>query len=74
MSFLIGFLLLWMLGSDYTSHHLTLAKQIVGPQEVGQLLFTRYLLLVEVAAMLLLGALVAAFHLGKRDAPTQGDI
>jgi NADH-quinone oxidoreductase subunit J len=34
---------------------------------VGQALFTHYLLLVEVAAMLLLAALVAAFHLGKRE-------
>ncbi|MDB0198415.1 NADH-quinone oxidoreductase subunit J, partial [Acinetobacter baumannii] len=34
---------------------------------VGQALFTHYLLLVEVAAMLLLAALVAAYHLGKRE-------
>lgn len=33
---------------------------------VGESLFTQYLLLVEVAAFLLLGALVAAYHLGKK--------
>ncbi|MDV2467541.1 NADH-quinone oxidoreductase subunit J [Acinetobacter chinensis] len=68
MSFLMGLLLVWMLGSDYTtaSGHL-MGTEIVGPKEVGQSLFTQYLLLVEVAAMLLLAALVAAFHLGKRE-------
>ena len=71
MSFLIGLLLLWMMGSDYTAHNLTLAKQVVGPKDVGIQLFTRYVLLVEIAAMLLLAALVAAFHLGKRDVDDQ---
>jgi NADH-quinone oxidoreductase subunit J len=52
MSFLIGLCLVWVLGSDYTQ---------------SGALFTHYLLLVEVAAMLLLAALVAAFHLGKRE-------
>ncbi|WP_439952699.1 hypothetical protein [Klebsiella pneumoniae] len=32
-----------------------------------------YLLLVEVAAMLLLGALVAAYHLGKREPGAEED-
>ena len=44
-----------------------MGQEIVGPKEVGQALFTHYLLLVEVAAMLLLAALVAAFHIGKRE-------
>ncbi len=73
MSVLLGLLLLWMLGSEHTTHNLTLAKQVVGPKDVGQQLFTRYLLLVEVAAMLLLAALVAAFHLGKREASAEED-
>ena len=38
----------------------------VSAAEVGISLFTQYLLLVEVAAMLLLAALVAAYHLGKK--------
>ena len=38
----------------------------VSAKEVGVSLFTQYVLLVEVAAFLLLGALVAAYHLGKK--------
>ena len=67
MSFLLGLVLVWMLGSDYTVAGLTLGKEVIGPKAVGQALFTHYLLLVEVAAMLLLAALVAAYHLGKRE-------
>ena len=67
MSFLIGLILVWVLGSDYSKATLTMGAEVVGPKAVGTALFTQYLLLVEVAAMLLLGALVAAFHLGKRE-------
>ena len=67
MSFLMGLLLVWMLGSDYTQSVALMGQEIVGPKEVGQALSTHYLLLVEVAAMLLLAALVAAFHIGKRE-------
>ena len=67
MSFLVGLCLVWVLGSDYTQHGAVLGTQVIGPKAVGQALFTHYLLLVEVAAMLLLAALVAAFHLGKRE-------
>lgn len=38
----------------------------ISAKEVGIGLFSEYLLLVEVAAFLLLGALVAAYHLGKK--------
>lgn len=37
----------------------------VSAKAVGSVLFTKYMMLVEVAALLLLGALVAAYHLGK---------
>jgi len=37
----------------------------VGPREVGIALFGPYLLAVELASMLLLAALVAAYHLGR---------
>lgn len=67
MSFLVGLCLVWVLGSDYTQHGAVLGTQVIGPKVIGQALFTHYLLLVEVAAMLLLAALVAAFHLGKRE-------
>ncbi len=39
----------------------------VGPKEVGSALYGPYVLAVEIAAMLLLAALVAAFHLGRQD-------
>ncbi|MNP49217.1 NADH-quinone oxidoreductase subunit J [compost metagenome] len=67
MSFLLGLLLVWMLGGEYTTISAPLGAQVIGPKVVGQALFTHYLLLVEVAAMLLLAALVAAYHLGKRE-------
>jgi NADH-quinone oxidoreductase subunit J len=73
MSFLMGLVLVWMLGSDYTTSHAVMGVEVVSPKAVGQTLFTHYLLLVEVAAMLLLGALVAAYHLGKRDPSAEED-
>jgi NADH-quinone oxidoreductase subunit J len=47
-------------------------NQLVGlsavqPKEVGIALFGPYLLAVELASMLLLAGLVAAYHLGRRD-------
>ena len=39
----------------------------ISPQQVGAALYGPYLLAVELASMLLLGALVAAYHLGKHD-------
>ena len=39
----------------------------VGAKQVGIVLFGPYLLAVELASMLLLAALVAAYHLGKHD-------
>jgi NADH-quinone oxidoreductase subunit J len=38
----------------------------VAPQEVGRVLFSRYLLGVEIASFLLLAGLIGAFHLGRR--------
>ena len=66
LSFLMGLCLVWMLSGDYTSTGMLLCTQVIGPKLVGQALFSHYVLLVEVAAMLLLAALVAAYHLGKR--------
>ena len=67
MSFLIGLVLVWVLSTDYTQESLAMGTEMEGPKDVGKSIFTQYLLLVEVAAMLLLAALVAAFHLGKRE-------
>lgn len=46
--------------------HEMLNAQTIDAKAVGTSLFTQYVLLVEVAAFLLLGALVAAYHLGKK--------
>ena len=40
-------------------------KNIVGAREVGAMLFGPYLLVVELASMLLLAGLVGAYHLGR---------
>jgi len=74
MSFLLGLTLVWMLSSDYTVPGQVMGREVIGPKAVGQALFTHYLLLVEVAAMLLLAALVAAFHLGKREPSAEGEL
>jgi NADH-quinone oxidoreductase subunit J len=42
------------------------APAAVGPQQVGAALFGPYLLGVELASMVLLAALVGAYHLGRR--------
>ena len=67
MSFIMGLTLVWMLGAEYTVAGPAMGQEVIGPKAVGTALFTHYMLLVEVAAMLLLGALVAAYHIGKRD-------
>lgn len=56
--------LLYMLaaGGDAVS-----GGEVVDAKEVGIELFGPYLLAVELASMLLLAGLVAAFHLGRRD-------
>lgn len=43
----------------------TTGKAVVSPKEVGAALYGPYLLGVELAAILLLAALVSAFHFGK---------
>ena len=71
--FILGLTLVWMLNGEYTTISAPMGLEIVGPKAVGQALFTHYLLLVEVAAMLLLAALVAAYHLGKREPSAEED-
>jgi NADH-quinone oxidoreductase subunit J len=48
------------------------ARAIVGPREVGKVLFGPYLLAVELASMLLLAGLVGAYHLGRRSDKDRG--
>ncbi len=40
---------------------------LVSPREVGTLFFGPYLLVIELASMLLLAGLVGAYHLGRRE-------
>lgn len=49
-----------------------LAGNPVDPKQVGIDLFGPYLLAVELAAMLLLAALVGAYHLGRREPEEEG--
>lgn len=65
LSFILGATLVWVLTPEHTVAGAMMGKT-VAPKQVGTLLFTHYLLLVEIAALLLLAALVAGFHLGKR--------
>ena len=58
---LIGFIL-----SQKSAQDLALSTTAIDAKMVGKSLFTYYALLVQVAAFLLLGALVAAYHLGKK--------
>lgn len=68
MSFVIGLLLVWMISSTGfgSAENQLVAGNAVMPKAVGTSLFTTYLLMIEVSAMLLLGALVAGYHLAKR--------
>ena len=43
----------------------------VSPQEVGFALFGRYVVVVEMASILLLAGLVGAYHLGRRAGPEE---
>ncbi len=42
------------------------AARMIAPKEVGIALYTKYVLVVELAGVLLLAALVGAYHLGRR--------
>jgi len=45
----------------------TLDVKPISPKEVGVSLFSKYLLGVEIAAMLLLAGIIGAYHLGKQE-------
>jgi len=65
LSFILGLMMVWMIRAG-TNGALLVGVETVEPKAVAISLFGAYVLLVEVAAFLLLAALVAAFHLGKR--------
>lgn len=76
LTFIIGLVLISLISSDGVSMRATheavvnqpawIGIEPVTAKMVGTKLFTEYLLIVEVAGYLLLGALVAAYHLAKR--------
>ena len=43
-----------------------LKSEMIDPKETGILLFTKYLIAVEIAAILLLAGIVGAYHLGRQ--------
>ena len=47
-------------------HEVVSEGRMVGPKEVGIALYSKYVLAVELAGVLLLAALVGAYHLGRR--------
>lgn len=68
LALLLGISMLWLLGSAAPSGKV-LGTAMVDAKAVGISLFGGYLLLVEFASLLLLSALVAAYHLGKKALP-----
>lgn len=62
---IVGAVLIGFIGYG-TDQSIQLQSDTISAKDVGVRLFTGYMLLVEVAAFLLLGALVAAYHLGKK--------
>jgi NADH-quinone oxidoreductase subunit J len=73
LAFLVGLVMVWMLSINPNLGQPDIGAQSVSAKQVGIALFGPYLLLVEIAALLLLAALVAAFHLGKRQ-PNEPDL
>jgi NADH-quinone oxidoreductase subunit J len=65
---ILGAELIWVLASGASK---VSGGAEVTPKEVGIALFGPYVLGVEMASMLLLAGLVGAFHLGRRDAPSE---
>ena len=61
---LLAVLLWFLFGADPGA---MAGQGTVGPKQVGIALFGPYLLVVELASLLLLAALVAAYHLGRRE-------
>jgi NADH-quinone oxidoreductase subunit J len=66
---ILGAELVWVLASGTSK---TPAFPEVTAKQVGIALFGPYMLGVEIASMLLLGALVGAYHLGRRNLPSKG--
>ena len=64
LTIIIAVVLYAMIGLNYNEAAL-MGGTTISAKAVGTVLFTKYIMLIEVAALLLLAALVAAYHLGK---------
>jgi len=64
LTIIIAVVLYAMIGLNHTDTAM-IGGTTISAKAVGTVLFTKYVMLVEVAALLLLAALVAAYHLGK---------
>ncbi len=65
-SLLVTVLLAEMLYVLWGGEHLVEGRHIVEPKEVSMALFGPYIMIVELSSLLLMGGLVAAYHLGRR--------
>ncbi|WP_010198905.1 NADH-quinone oxidoreductase subunit J [Psychrobacter sp. PAMC 21119] len=64
LTIIIAVVLYAMIGLNH-DEAVMMGGTTISAKAVGTVLFTKYIMLVEVAALLLLAALVAAYHLGK---------
>ncbi len=71
-SILAAILLAEMLYVLWGRDHPVEGRHIVGPREVSLALFGPYVMIVELSSLLLLGGLVAAYHLGRRTRGNDG--
>jgi NADH-quinone oxidoreductase subunit J len=63
LSLVILFDLVFML---YQREKVQIVGHIINPKQIGLSLFTTYLLIVEITAILLLAGIIGAYHLGKQ--------
>lgn len=63
LTLILLFEFLYLLSDGATTQ---LIKQTIPPSEIGFTLFTKYILGVELAAMLLMAGIVGAYHLGRK--------
>lgn len=64
LTIIIAVVLYAMIGLNHDEAAM-IGGSTISAKAVGTVLFTKYIMLIEVAALLLLAALVAAYHLGK---------
>ena len=64
LTIVIAVVLYAMIGLNH-NEAAVIGGSTISAKAVGTVLFTKYIMLIEVAALLLLAALVAAYHLGK---------